>query len=263
MGAANRETAKMDHGQKKDSGQKTGSGALNGLAAAIVVSAGLAAAGAFLADGIVRNRTAERTVTVRGLAEREVMADLAIWPMSVTAAGDDLVAVQGDIDVATEKTRAFLLARGFSDEEIALGRVNLQDRLAQSWGSERPAGGRYLINQPIRVRTEKVDLVDRTTRETGALLRAGVVLTGYEGPSFVFTRLNDIKPVMLEEATRNARDAADAFARDSGAKVGAIRNAQQGLFQILPRDDVPGETEASQIAKNVRVVTSVTYLLDE
>ena len=246
-----------------DTHQRRGGGVLTGFAAALVLAAGVAAAGAFLADGIVRNRTAERTVTVRGLAEREVQADLAVWPMTVSAAGDDLAAAQGDIDAAMDKTRAFLMARGFDAAEISLGRVFLQDRLAQSWGSDRPAGGRYLINQPIRVRTDKVDLVDETTRETGALLRAGVVLTGYEGPSFVFTRLNDVKPAMLEEATTNAREAADAFAQDSGAKVGAIANAQQGLFQILPRDDVPGETEANQIAKRVRVVTSVTYLLDE
>jgi hypothetical protein len=206
--------------------------------------------------------TADNRVTVKGLAEREVKANLAVWPLTITAAGDDLALLQVEVDEDVRLLEGFLTGIGFDEAEIGLGRLRVEDRIALNWGETPPLGGRYLINQPIRVRSNNVDLVAQATRQLGDVTRQGVVLTGWEEPSFVFSQLNEIKPDMLEEATINAREAAQQFAEHSGAQLGRIREASQGVFEILPRDGVPGESEASQIFKRVRVVATVTYQLD-
>lgn len=239
-----------------------GPGLAAGLLAAIVVALGIGVGGAMIGGGIVEARVVDSRATVKGLAERDVKADLALWPMTVTASGDDLATVQQRIDDDVARVRAFLVDAGFDEAEVSLGDLQLQDRVAMSWSADRPQGGRFLINQPVKVRSANVDLVAQISRELGSLVRQGVVLTGWEGPSYAYTRLNEIKPDMLREATANAREAAAQFAEHSGATLGPIRDANQGVFVILPRDATPGATEAAQIFKRVRVVTTVTYQLE-
>lgn len=240
-----------------------GGGVAAGLLAAALIALGLVGAGWFVSAGIVESRIVDKRVTVKGLAEREVKADLALWPMTVTASGDDLGLVQDEIDRAVTAVNTFLTGKGFDTAEISLGRLQMEDRLSNSWGPDLPIGGRYLINQPMTVRTTSVDLVAGASRDLGELVRSGVVLTGWQGPSYIYTGLNDVKPDMIEEATRNARTAAQTFADDSGARLSGIRSANQGVFVILPRDPVMGEAEENQIFKTVRVVTTVTFQLED
>lgn len=241
-------------------GRSEGGGFAAGLAAAIVTAIGLTLGGWFISAGLVEAQVVTRQVTVKGLAEREVTANLALWPVTIQAAGDDLALLQEKVDSDVALARQFLVESGFDEGEISLGRLQLEDRVAQSWGPDAPRGGRYLINQPLTVRSDNVDLVAQVSRELGGLVRQGVVLTGWQGPSYSFTQLNAIKPEMIEEATQAAREAAQKFAQDSGSQLGGIRNANQGVFVILGRDDTTMESE--QIMKNVRIVTTVTYLLE-
>ncbi len=241
----------------------SGVGVWAGLGGLFLLAVGLTLGAGFLAEAIVDARTADRRVTVKGLAERDVIADLAVWPITISATGDDLTAVQEKLDADVATVRTFLTGEGFDEAEISLGRLQLEDRLAYAYGDSRPTGGRFLVNQPVNVRSANVDRVASVSRELGELLRQGVVITGWQGPSYAFTRLNDIKPDMIEEATREARAAAEKFAEDAGATLGSIREARQGVFVILGRDEIPGVAESDQIFKRVRVVTTVTYQLDE
>ncbi|MGD2131232.1 MAG: SIMPL domain-containing protein [Maricaulaceae bacterium] len=244
-------------------GRGEGPGIAAGLLAAFLIALGLAVSGVMISDGIVHARTVDRRVTVKGLAEREVRANLAVWPMTVAATGDELAAVQAEIDADVAALEAFLVGKGFDEAEISLGLLRVEDRVAMSWNAEIPPGGRYRIEQPVRVRSANVDLVAQASRELGEVVRQGVVLSGWDAPSFVFNRLNDIKPDMLQEATLNAREAAMQFADQSGASLGGIREANQGVFSILPRDEAPGEIESAQIFKRVRVVSTITYQLTD
>lgn len=242
-------------------GRGEGAGLAAGLIASIFIAVGITAAGVMVGSGIVEARVTDRRVTVKGLAEREVKADLAVWPMTLIAAGEDLALVQAEIDADVALLQSFLVSNGFDEAEISLGRARVEDRVAQSWSAELPPGGRYFITQPLRVRSNNVDIVAQASRQLGDVIRQGVVLSGWEEPAFVFTRLNEHKPEMLQEATANARDAAQQFADASGAQLGGIREANQGVFEILPRDEIPSETESMQIFKRVRVVATVTYQL--
>lgn len=234
------------------------------LLAAILVGGGVAAAGWFIGQGFERGRTAERIVTVRGLAEREARADLALWPLRFVATSDDLAAAQAELRRAEAAVMAFMEAGGVSREAIEVQGIDVTDLLAQAYRSG-PVESRYIVGQNLMIRSTEVEVIKSLSQAVGQLVEAGVVLTndGLRGPFYLFTGLNDIKPAMIAEATRNAREAADQFAADSGSAIAGIQRASQGLFQILPRDNAPGQSEELQLTKMVRVVTTVDYRLAE
>ena len=229
--------------------------------AAVILGLGLLGAGYLVGRGFERGRAADRYVTVKGLAEAFVSADLAVWPLRVTATGDDLGRVQDRIDADLATISGFLTEQGIEPEALQPQRVEVTDLLAQPYRPEGAGENRFILAQTVIVRTEQVDLVARLNQLTGELVKRGVVLTDAGGPTYLFTRLNEIKPEMLAEATRNARISAEQFAADSGSAIAGIRRASQGLFEILARDPAPGLFEPNQLDKQVRVVSTIEYRL--
>jgi hypothetical protein len=214
----------------------------------------------------MRGRAADRYVTVKGVAERQVKADLALWPHHVVTTGDDLAAVQARIAQNVSQVRAFLRRQGIDTAQIELQAPEVTDTRANPYGGERATAPRYIVGQTVTVRSPEVDLVMRSSGRVGELLTAGIVLSsrmdfGRSGPTYLFTRLNDLKPAMIAEATASAREAAAQFATDSRSRLGGIRQANQGVFVILPRDQSQGVMEETQPFKTVRVVATVEYYL--
>lgn len=233
---------------------------------AALLSVGLILSGLFIGSGFRAGRTADRFVTVKGLSEREVEADLALWPLQLIAAANDLGTAQGRMDEMVRNTRSFLGESGVTDEQVTIQAFRVRDTQAERYGGT-PAPNRFVISQTLMVRSEDPMGLQSASQRIGELVESGVVLTsgqeyGPGGPTFVFTRLNDLKPEMVAEATARAREAAEEFAMASGSRVGKIRRANQGVFQILPRDQAPGQQEQNQLFKTVRVVTTVEYLLE-
>jgi hypothetical protein len=232
------------------------------LVAAIVLAVGAAVAGWFVGDGFRAGREETRFVSVKGIAEREVKADLALWPLRFVATGNELAAVQAKSRADAEAVRRFVTAAGVPAEAVEVQGVEVTDVLANAYRSG-PVDTRFIVAQTLLVRSTDVDRIVAASQRVGELVDAGVVLSGEggAGPSYLFTKLNDVKPAMIAEATKRAREGAEQFAADSGSRVGGIRRASQGLFQILPRDDTPGTSEQRQVHKVVRVVSTVDYLL--
>jgi uncharacterized protein len=228
---------------------------------ALILSLGVLGAGFLVGRGFEQGRSADRYVTVKGLAETFVSADLAVWPLRITATGADLGRVQERIDADLPTITQFLTEQRIEPEAIQPQRVEVTDLLAQPYRPEGVGDNRFILAQTVIVRTEQVDRVARLNQQTGELVKRGVVLADTGGPSYLFTRLNEIKPEMLAEATRNARLSAEQFAADSGSALAEIRRASQGLFEILPRDPAPGLMEANQVDKKVRVVSTIEYRL--
>lgn len=233
--------------------------------AALIIAAGLALGGLFAGAGLARARAADRYVTVKGVAERDVQADLALWPLRVAAADNDLAAAQATVARSFARIRAFLQRNGLDTTQAELQEVQVIDNFAQSF---RPPGGtptRYIVRQTLMVRSTQPATVLAASQRVGELVSAGVVLSSEEyrggGPTFLFTKLNDVKPAMIAQATANAREAAAQFAKDSRTSLRGIRQASQGVFLILPRDQAPGISEESQVNKIVRVVSTVEYFL--
>lgn len=221
----------------------------------IFICVGLALAGFFVANGVARLRSMDRVVSVRGLAEREMPANIAIWPIQFTDSNDDLVALYAAIQQKAEVIAKFLEQHGLEKSEITVSPPSVRDRSTES--SEVQKGPRYTGTAEVTVYSDKIDAVRSAIQETLDLGKLGIVISGgWESePTYLFTKLNDVKPEMIEEATKNAREAAEKFAKDSGSRLGKIRSANQGLFEIDDRDP------SNPHIKRVRVVTTVVYYL--
>ncbi len=221
--------------------------------------AGCLVLGLCLVWAVKANKSFDRTVSVRGLCEKEVKADKVIWPLTFKMGGNVLADLYSQTNQMNEKIIAFLKDAGIKEEEISVGTPDIDDNLATTYRNE--ARYNYLITSVVTVCSENVDLVLEVQGRTGDLISMGVpVGTGNSWESrtvFSFNGLNDIKPAMIEEATENARAAAEKFAADSKSRLGKIKTASQGQFTITDRDS------NTPYIKNVRVVTSVVYYLSD
>lgn len=236
------------------------------LMIAIVLAGGFALGGYFIGNGVYQSM-AKRTVTVKGLAEKDVVADMAIWNIKISRVGGDLTALQSGVDSDLNKIKSFLKNAGFSTEEIQNLRIQVRDKFAGYSDAELKSQkneGRYVIETGVMVRSNNVNLIDSVSRRLGELVRQGITITeDYSGPIYIFNGLNDIKISMIEQATRNATDAGRQFAKDANAKLGKIQNANQGIFSIESRDptDQWSNNEKQSINKKVRVVSTITFYL--
>ena len=241
-----------------------------GIIRAGILALGLTLAGLLVGAGVARGRAADRYVTVKGVSEREVRADIAIWPLHMVGADNDLAAAQGKLNRSIAGVKSFLARRGIDTAQAELTGFGVFDAQAQQYGGGNPPANRFLVRQTLLIRSQSPDQVLAASQQIGELAAIGVVVSsgaGGEyggqgsGPSFLFTKLNDIKPGMIADATARAREAAEQFARDSRADLAGIRRANQGVFEITARDQAPGIMESNQIAKIVRVVSTVEYFL--
>ncbi len=219
-------------------------------------------AGYFIGKGFYKSRMANRYVTVKGLSEKNVKADLASWVISFSATGDYLLAVQEKIDKDRKQVINFLKRNGLQEDEYSPGSLTVTDLLAKSYRSKDVRSNRFIIKGSVSILTDKIGLISSIHEKLGDLVSSGVVLVDSDKASYLFTKLNEIKPAMIAEATENARKAAEQFAKDSGSDVGGIRRANQGIFLILPRYGKHSYQESEQIDKKVRVVSTIEYYLE-
>jgi len=230
----------------------------------ILIALGLGGAGYFIGQGFYWARIGERYVTVRGLVERPVKADLAVWNINFAATSNDVISANAEIQRDAKLVLDFARSHGFAPNEIQATQTKVTDLLAQGFGREVKPETRYLVQGGVRIRSTNVDQVQQASQMTGELVQKNIVLAegdaGRANPAYFFTKLDSIRPPMLADATRSARSVAQQFANDSGSQLGTIRRANQGVFEISSPDS-PNADELSSIDKKVRLVTTVDYLL--
>lgn len=233
-----------------------------GLVAALVLAAGLAAGGYGVGKGLERFRAADRSVTVKGLAEKDVESDYAVWPLAFRRAGNDFGAVQRQLAEDRDRVVAFLKTQGFGEPEIEIRPLQVQDLWAREYGGN---------NQPLRfqgtaqvlVKSARPQAVEAAALAVDPLIQAGVQLggDGPAGPRYQLRAFNEAKAPLLAEATRNAREQAEKFAAEAGATLGRLRNANQGVIQIGAAGG-EGFDDSSARVKRLRVVSTFEYTLD-
>ena len=214
-------------------------------------------AAVILAVGFANIITPERSVSVRGLAEREVDADLAVWNMSFSMGENSLESMQKSILEKTEVIKKYLIKHGLEESDFTVKPAAITDNSLNSYMDQTKITYKFVAQQTILVRSGKIEAVKSAYADSLELVSAGIAVSqDYDSKvSYEFTKLNDIKPEMIAEATKNARTAAEQFAHDSNSKVGKIKKATQGLFTI--EDAAVGLEDK----KSVRVVNTVEYLL--
>jgi hypothetical protein len=225
---------------------------------AIGVFLGLTVLGYLLGNAAIRVKEYERTVTVKGLSEREVPADVVIWPIAFTAAANDLGQLYLDLERSAHQVRSHLVSVGIEENEVSVSPPAVTDKSAQQWVGGERAEFRYTATQVVTVYSGSIGKVREAMEDLVELGKQGIVFTANSHQhmtEYQFNGLNEIKPAMIEEATVNARAVAEKFARDSGSKVGRIRQASQGQFSITDRD------RNNPHIKNVRVVSTIEYYL--
>lgn len=229
----------------------------NWIIEALIMAVGLCVIGFMINNGISNFKDRDRVVSVKGLAEMEVTADKVVWPLMYKDLGNDLLTLYNNIQAKNNTIVAFLKANGITQEEISVAPPEIIDMEAERYSAQAPQY-RYNATSVITVTSVDVPKVRKLISEQTELLKQGVAITGGDfryNTLYEFTGLNNIKPQMIEEATKNARLSAEKFAIDSGSKLGKIRDASQGQFTISDRD------ANTPYIKNVRVVTTVNYYL--
>lgn len=250
--------------------EKTQPALFAALIVGICILVGLSAGGYFIGKGLSRFKSDVRTVTVKGLVEKVVKSDQAVWVLRFRRASQDLKDAHTRISADREAGIAFLKGLGFQDEEISRQPTRTVDKLAQEYVQSQAADTfRYVVTGALVVTTDKIDLVTKALGATEELLRSGVVLDGQWGegtanPRYILATFNDLRPQLLADATKNARMIAQQFASDSGARVGAIRSANQGTIQIFGsdgNDESAPYSPTSTPEKKIRVVSTFEFEL--
>ena len=221
---------------------------------------GLIIFGFILSSTAIDIKEYERSVTVKGLSEREYKADIVIWPIQFSVANNDLEELYVSIESTTEKIRNFLEDNGIGSNEISISSPAITDKSAQQYGNNTKAEFRYTAIQVVTVHSSNIEAARTVMEQLSKLGKTGIVFAAgnYQSQTeYLFTRLNEIKPEMVEEATRKAREVALKFSADSQSTLGKIKRASQGQFSIRPRD------RNNPHIKKVRVVSTVEYYLSD
>ena len=229
------------------------------IIAASAIGFAIIVLGFALRSGIVAFKDMDRSVTVKGLAEREVNADKVTWPLMYKELGNDPAEMYDLLTQKNKKVLAFLKSAGIKESDISVNPPVISDRQADNYSNEI-MNYRYKATSVITVTSTEVDKVRTLMRRQSELMKQGIALVSEEYGSnsvvYEFTGLNKVKPDMIEEATKNARKTAQKFADDSGSSLGEIRNAQQGQFSIEDRD------ANTPYIKRLRVVNTVEYSIN-
>ena len=231
----------------------------NYIIESLIIAVGLFLIGLFLKNGLDGFANKDRVVNVKGLAEMEVKANKVTWPLMYKEIGNELNALYNKINSTNKTIVSFLKENGLEENEITVNAPEIIDMNAERYSSNQ-SNYRYNVTQVITVASSKVDLVRHLINEQSELLKQGIAITGGDyryNIQYDYTALNDIKPQMIEEATKNAREAAQKFAKDSDSELGKIRKAYQGQFSIDNRD------ANTPYIKRIRVVTTIDYSLED
>ena len=221
---------------------------------------GLSILGYVLGNSLLQYKLLERTVQVKGLAQKEVKADIVIWPITYIQPGNDLSKMYTKLEDDTKKIQEFLKNRGFTSNEISISAPSVVDKIAQDYINNAEVKFRYNAKQTITLYTNKLDIARKSMLNIIDLGKSGITFKANDYNNLIeykFSKLNSIKPLMIEEATKNARLTAQKFAEDSKSKLGKIKKARQGQFSIYDRD------KNTPFIKKIRIVTTVEYYLSD
>lgn len=225
----------------------------NKILPSVIIALGIALAGVMVYLGVHEFANKDRAVAVKGLSTREVQSDYVVWPLSFSVDGNDLKQLHQTTEETIEMVKNFLRSKGFTDDEMSMGDINISNNWTGYY--DRRPEFHYTINASLIISTPNVDKVINNQGCQSELMAKGVLLNSYQwNISYQYNGLNELKPEMIEEATKNARAVAQKFANDSRSRLGGIRKASQGQFSIESDENHPW-------IKRVRVVTTVDYYL--
>lgn len=250
----------MEHNNQNPECRKSVCRMVGGWVPALLIAVGLMLLGIFICNGFGRISENSRVVTVRGLSEREVMANKVTWPIVSKAVGNDLTALYQQVQATDSAIVRFLRNNGISESEFNVNAPKVQDMQADNYSGTQQVAYRYNVTTVVVVTSSQVEKINKLMNKQTELMSQGIAIVAGDynyQTLYEFTELNEIKPDMVADATKNARKAAAKFAQDSKSKLGKIKSATQGQFSIEDRD------QYTPYIKNVRVVSTIQYYLKD
>lgn len=232
---------------------------LSGLLPALLIAVGITLLGVFISNGFGKISQNSRVVTRRGLCEKEVEANKVTWPIVSKLVGDDLGVIYDNVESNNAAIKKFLLSNGVAENEITINAPQVVDMAAERYGNSN-VPYRYNVTNVVVVTSSKVAQVRRLMERQTELMKEGIAIVAGDynyQTVYEYTALNSVKPQMIAEATKNAREAANKFAEDSQSKLGKIKTASQGQFSIEDRD------QYTPFIKKIRVVSTIEYFLKD
>ena len=230
------------------------------IVTAVLVSLALVISSFVMAKGLTDMRRADRFIVVKGLAEQLVPADTASWTLYLSSADDDLGAGVKRLQQDVQTVLAFFKEAGLEETGFRLGSITLMDQQVDTYGNTAPRSPRYILRTDVSVTTGQVTVLEKLAQKQTALMEKGVRITGVMGPNYYVNNLNAIKGDLLKTASQNGLQAAKDFAAATGARVGALKDAQQGVISISGAS--LGDNDVAQLDKRVRVVSTLSFYLD-
>ncbi|AIL66027.1 hypothetical protein NOVO_08535 [Rickettsiales bacterium Ac37b] len=238
----------------------------------ILIAIGLTMLGYLVGQSFFKAKQLDRVVTVKGLSEKMVEADLAVWPITIKGVDNDLQQLNAKIEQDCKKVKDYLIQLGFANEEVELSQYSVKDLMAQEYRNKELENGRYIITASVTLKSNKVKLVKEAYQQIASLIKEGILIDvgddySYKGPLYQFTKFNELKLLMLTEAIKNSKEAANKFAEDSNSQLGMIKTANQGVFSMVAVNSSEvysnsNKDEISSIHKKIRVVITVDYYLN-
>jgi hypothetical protein len=211
-----------------------------------------------LADGI-RDRNRNDTITVTGSAKARIVSDYIVWDASVTSQAGTPQAALPPLNGWTDQVRSFLSAQGAQPGEISENPV-ATETLTNNAG--RVTG--YKLTRSFQVRSSRVPAVSALVQASQKLLAQGVPLQA-QPPQYVYTKLADLRPKLLADATRDALRRAKVLVDATGGKLGGLRNVDVGVFQVTAPNSTEvsdyGVYDTSTLRKDVTAVVNVSFAL--
>lgn len=235
---------------------------------------GLLLLGVFLCVGIIIgtfiiSKTVEQVkfqnqrITVKGYAERTITSDIASWRGQITARSTELVTAYDNLQADLNKVLSYLEQKGISRDDVDIASVitSIQYKRTANGMTTNIVEG-YNLVQPVSITSSNIEQIAEIANEITVLIQQGVEFDSFP-PQYFYTKLDDMKIELLGEATKNAYMRAEQLAENSGSKVGSLKYASQGVFQITPVYSTQvsdyGTYDTSTIEKNVKAVVTIEY----
>lgn len=216
-----------------------------------------------IARGLADIKSAGDQVTVTGSARRPIRSDFVVWRASIAVQSPSLEASSQELASQAERVRVFLRTQGIADTAVSLKPIEtmgVPEIIAEGRETGRIIAWR--LTQQFEIRSSDVDGITRLSQRAGNLISQGVALQ-MPSPEYLYTKLADVRIALLEEATKDALARAEVIARGAGSKVGAVREARMGVFQITPRFSTEisdyGINDVTAIDKDVTAVVRMTF----
>jgi len=217
-----------------------------------------------LSKGVIQvKKLTEEMIEVSGSAEKNIVSDYMVWTSEFRRRDVELKNAYAQLKGDLEKVKAYLLSKGIKGDEIVVSQVKnvtLYKKTEEGHNTNEIEG--YLVAQEVEVRSYEVDKVTDISRKSTELLNQGIQFMS-DSPEYFYTNLSDLKIEMLARATENAKERAVRIAASTDNKIGAIRSAKMGTFQINPVNSYNvswyGNHDTSSLEKKVIAIVHAKF----